>query len=255
MDKIKAIIIEDEIEAAGNLKRQLLNSGFNIEVLEILNSVSSAIEWLANENEADLIFMDVELGDGVCFEIFEEVEIKTPIIFTTAYSDYLLRSFDVNNLDYILKPVNGRVLEKGLKKFRSLYASKKVRQKAFEPRRMADFLSGKTGIKSRFLVKTGTRMKVIQAEKINLFLKDDLVCLYAHGRRFIVDQSLDELEKMLDPMSFFRANRQCILNINVIEEVQPYHSGRLYVKINTLHLDHIIVSQRKARPFRAWLDL
>lgn len=251
---MKAIIIEDEPSAAKRLKKLLLNIDAQIEILKIIDSVESAIEYLSDRPLMDIIFLDVQLSDGLCFEIFDVVKIDCPVIFTTAYDEYAIRAFELNSVYYLLKPVNQSDLEKGLKKF---YEIKGNRQSVMEENLNALIHHyRKPEYKTRLLIKTGESLYPVRCRGIRYILIDSQIVniVTESNRRFIVDYSMDELEDMLDPKHFFRINRQMIMSFDAIKSIHTYFNSRLVLKIDPYLDKDVIVSREKVLDFKKWLD-
>lgn len=249
---MNTIIIEDENLAAEKLELLLHEIDPNIQVIAKIESVIKSINWLTTNPEPDLIFLDVQLEDGVCFEIFENVKIKTPIIFTTAFDEYAIKAFSVNSIDYLLKPIDKLALYKALEKLRSLNNPEKkwsnstnsVQEKLMP------------GYKTRFFVKIGTHYYSISINDIQCFFIQERSTFIKtiHGKKYDIDYSLDKLQTMIDPADFFRINRNYIININSIQEIFSYSSNRLAVKLKMMdHLD-MVVSRDKVTEFKEWLD-
>lgn len=249
---MKILIIEDEHLAAEKLEKMLFSLDASIEVAAKLQSVLESINWL-NENPApDLIFMDIQLNDGICFEIIDAIKIKTPVIFTTAYDSYAIKAFKVNSVDYLLKPIDKEALAKALEKFHSLYGKEKPDSKVLEQLlvRMVN------NYKTRFFVKIGNHFHSVPTEEIDcFFIRDRAVFLQTDtGKKYDMDFSLDHIQKLVDPEKFFRINRNFLINIKAIQDIYSYSSSRLGVKLNMLdHLD-LIVSREKVNDFKKWLD-
>jgi len=234
---MKVLIIEDERITAEGLAEQLRELRPGAEVVDIIGTVEEATEWFNLHAEPDLIFCDIHLSDGISFEIFREVEVKTPVIFTTAYDQYAIEAFQVNSIDYLLKPIRKKDLAAALKKFEERSRG----QAALQLQKMQNLLEqqmksrGKAGsYKSRFLVKIGDTMKTIPVEKIAYFKAEEGVVflITRQGKRYIIDYTLDKLEEELDPEIFFRANRQLLVHIEAVKEVNRYFKGRLLLELS-----------------------
>lgn len=249
---MKVVIVEDESLAAEKLQRLLHLADPETEVIQILESVEDAINWFEQHSSPDLIFMDIQLDDGISFEIFDAVKIDAPIIFTTAFDEYAIRAFKVNSVDYLLKPIEQNALEISLQKFNKIYAEKK----SFEDRVSQVFQQISKQYKKRFFIKVGTRFQSIQVNEIccffveerNTFLKTSL------GKTYDLDSSLEQLQKMVDPNQFFRINRNFLVNINSIDEIISYSTSRLKLKLKTQIPVDIIVSRDKVSEFKNWMD-
>lgn len=252
---MKVLIIEDEAPAFRRLEKVLLEIDPEIEILEVIDSVEDTVKWLNNHSHPDLIFMDIQISDGISFQIFDELEVKCPVIFTTAFDEYLLKAFRVNSIDYLLKPIKKEELEKSLEKYKTLKESF-----SSDSPDISTILSqinlSEAKYKSRFLVKQGDKMLAIRTE--------DIVCFHSrHGvvhihtkaeKTYLSDFTLDDLTGQLDPQEFYRANRQFIVNAEYINTVHKHFKGKLLVELNHFAGDQIIVSTEKATSFKQWLD-
>ncbi|MCF8406038.1 MAG: LytTR family DNA-binding domain-containing protein [Bacteroidales bacterium] len=255
---MKVVIIEDELPAIEKLENLLNKYDPEIEVIARLNSVVATIEWISkNVHKADLFFMDIQLIDGSGFEVFREVEINKPVIFITAYDHYAIQAFKVNSIDYLLKPLEYKDLYRSLEKIKSLRENLPANkeQAQFEELSRA-LLNIKKEYKSRFMVKVGDHLKSVRSEDILLF--------YAEGRtvfiitkkhnKYIIDYTLEELNNLMDPDIFFRANRTFIVNINAIRDVVIYSNSRLLVVLNFEFDKEIIVSRDKVAQLKTWFE-
>ncbi|MGB7785072.1 MAG: LytTR family DNA-binding domain-containing protein [Salinimicrobium sp.] len=250
---MKTLIIEDEAFAADALEAMFLKLRPQAQVLEKLESIEESVEWFQKNEAPDLIFCDIHLSDGSSFEIFKQVEVKSPVIFTTAYNDYAIEAFKVNSVDYLLKPIKKEELENAIRKYENL----KQNSLSEELQNIQNLISGKSEKKSRFMVKSGQVIKTIPSEEVAYFLAEEGVVLLVNfeGSRFVVNYTLDQLDQQLDDKMFFRANRQLIVNINAIREVNPYFKGRLHLSVEPRLKDDQIISSSKASAFKDWLDL
>ena len=252
---MKVLIIEDEAPAFRRLQKLLEEIDESIEIVEVFDGVKEAVKWFNHHQAPDLIFMDIQLSDGLSFEIFEQTEILKPVIFTTAFDEYMLKAFKVNSIDYLLKPINKEDLQRSLEKYKNLKsqfsdAGGSSIQDLIKNIRLDD-----RKFKSRFLVKMGEKMLSVET--------DDILCFFAHsglvylqtkgGKKYLMDQTLDEIIKELDPEKYYRANRQYILNYSAIESVHKFGKSKLLVETNFEHEDQIIVSSEKATAFKQWL--
>lgn len=258
---MKALIIEDEIYAQEELKRLLESSSHGIEVLDCIDTVEDSVEWLKNNSSPDLIFLDVQLSDGLSFEIFKQVEVSCPIIFTTAFENYALKAFKVNSIDYLLKPIEGKKLEASLDKYNKLKetfsGTENVVLNAEQVDRLFEMTSdAKKEYKKRFMVKTGDRIRHISVNDTAYFLSEhDYTYLVAkENKKFIIDYSLDELAKILDPNEFFRLSRKCISNIHSVKMVNKYFNSRLEVILQPPTDDQILISRVRVPEFMKWLE-
>lgn len=255
---MRILIIEDEAFAADALESMICDLKPETQILEKIESIEEAVEWFEANTLPDLIFCDIHLSDGSSFEIFKQVEVKTPVIFTTAYNEYALEAFKVNSIDYLLKPIVKSDLEKAIKKYEELNRKNILHEfenlKNLLKNTVLD--SGKAS-KTRFMVKSGQSIKTIASEQIAYFLAEDGVVLLVtpEGKRYVVNYTLDQLEELLEPKNFFRANRQLITRIDAIKEVSPYFKGRLHLSLIPELKNDQIISSNKASAFKDWLDL
>lgn len=255
---MNVLIIEDESLAANKLRQMLLKYDSSITVLENLTSVKDSVEWLKSHPAPDLIMMDIRIDDGVCFSIFQEVEVTSPVIFTTAYDQYAIKAFQVHSIDYLLKPFSFEKLSQSLDKLQKLKAAfqEKPNSKVDFDQLLEALEQKKTEYKSRFMVKAGTKIRSIKTSEIAYIFTDrKLNLLVTHtGDKYPLDQSLDELVQLLDPASFFRANRQLILHIDAVSEIHPYFKGRVKLALTPPLPTEMIISSEKTPAFKAWLD-
>jgi len=253
---MRILIIEDEPLAAENLAVLIKKVSPESEVLCMLDSVQTAVEWFQQNETPDLAFCDVQLGDGLSFEIFEQVKIDCPVIFTTAYDEYALKAFQVNSVDYLLKPLSPKDLEKAIEKFKSRFQNSETSQQQFQfpNKQLLQMLTA--NYKTRFLIKVGEHIKNIKIEDINWFytMEKNTFMHTNSGKDFPMDNSLDQLELLVNPQDFFRINRKYFIHIDSIEDIISYSNSRLRLKLQNNKDDSIIVSREKVRDFKAWLD-
>jgi two-component system, LytTR family, response regulator LytT len=253
---MKVLIVEDEMSASRRLEKMLKKIDPKIEILAIIDSIDDTVNWLTNNKDPDIIFADIQLSDGVCFDIFKQVQTKSAVIFTTAYDEYAVEAFKVNSIDYLLKPINPEALSRSIEKFHTL----KITYAESDINRFKSLLSmlDQTGkdYKSRFLVKTGQNMKIVSTDEIAYFLiENQLVFLITkQNNRFLIEQTLDELEKRLDPKLFFRINRQMIISLDSVRTIHPYFNSRLKLDVTPAHDSEILVSRMKVNDFKKWID-
>ncbi len=247
------IIIEDEKPAARLLQRKVEKLGFKVN--QMLHSVQESIEWFQTNNHPDLIFLDIQLSDGLSFEIFEVIKIKSAVIFTTAYDEYALRAFKLNSIDYLLKPIDEDDLEIAINKFKSQQAKPEIQQFDFEQiKRMLVNPAEKT-FKTRFTVKIGQHLKVITLNEIECFYSENKGT-YIHtidNRDYLIDVILEIVESELNPKDFFRVSRKFIVPLKAIKEIQMHSNSRLKVILPTYKFDEVIVSREKVQEFKNWL--
>ncbi|PKP04596.1 MAG: DNA-binding response regulator [Bacteroidetes bacterium HGW-Bacteroidetes-6] len=248
----RVLIAEDEQLASRRLVRMLLQCNPNFEVKATTTGVDDTVKWLV-ENEADLIFMDIHLADGSAFEIFTRVEVKPPVIFTTAYDEYALRAFRVNSIDYLLKPIDAEELSSALKKYEQLAGGKPDYLELKELIRRA--ATGKTIYKTRFAIETGQKMRFFNSTDIAWFRADNkIVSLRSNdGFDFPVDYTLEELDMQLDPALFFRLNRKFIARIDAVDQVFLMPKSRLKVVLKPDTEEEIYVSAERSQDMKKWL--
>ena len=252
---MKVVIVEDEHLAASKLEKMILKYDSEIEILGKLESVESAISWLKSNNSPDLIFLDIQLTDGTSFDIIKEVKLNCPAIFTTAHDQYALKAFELQSIDYLIKPISQEKLSNSMEKFKEMKDSLSSKNIDYTQILNAVKSIGKE-YKLRFLVKTGSAMKSIGVMDIAYFYSEDkLVFLKTKSdQRFVIGESLDELEGIINPLDFFRINRKYILNFDVIQKVHPHFNGRLKIEFNPSPDENIYISNRRATPFKEWMD-
>jgi two-component system, LytTR family, response regulator len=254
---MKVIIIEDEELAVETLQRQLRKLDTPIEVVATFDSVKTTVEWIQHHPPPDLAFFDIQLADGLSFGIFEQVKVTFPVIFVTAYDAYALRAFKVNSIDYLLKPVETDALKNALDKLSMLQKSTEATQSSVDLRVIQQMLTRTTPrYKTRFLVKIGDKLAGFTTEEVEYFYGENKIVWMRlkNGRKYVVDYTLDDLEDLLDPVSFFRLNRKYIATFESIDETIAYTNSRLKVKL--LHppdTEDILISREKAEEFRVWL--
>jgi two-component system, LytTR family, response regulator len=256
MGNMRVVIVEDELPAAEKLERYLQKYDGTIDVIKHLDSVAQAIPWLRdNQDNIDLIFMDIQLIDGLSFQIFQQVQVKKPVIFTTAYNEYALDAFKVNSIDYLLKPITFTDLATSLQKLASLREQLRSAEDQSHRIQQAMNANGATH-KKRFMVKIGEHIRSITSDQIAMLYADgrDVYLVTQQNKKFIIDYTLETLEAILDPHMFFRINRTFILNINAIKDVLVYSNSRLKITMNSDFNKEIIVSREKVNDFKTWFD-
>lgn len=249
---MKVLIVEDEQPASQKLIRLLREIDPGIRVMGVIESVEQATNWLHNNPHPDLIFMDIQLEDGICFEIFENCSVKTPVIFTTAYDEYSLKAFKVNSVDYLLKPIGLEELKKAIEKFRAVHHQK---VDFMEMGSIISQLQPKN--KERFLIRIGEHYRSVQVSGINcFFIKERCNFINAgKGNNYAIDYSLDKVEDIIDPKIFFRVNRNFIVNFSAIQDVVIYSTGRLKIILSGWEdEDEILVSRERVAEFKEWMD-
>ncbi len=253
---MKVLIIEDEAPAFRRLEKILHEIDQSIEILEVFDSVEDSVGYFKNHGVPDLVLMDIQISDGVSFQIFDQVEVNCPVIFTTAYDDYMLRAFKVNSIDYLLKPIKREELEVAINKYKSLHQGNHMPSSDSLHEIISQIKLGGNQFKSRFLVKQGDKMLAIKSKDIVCFQsKHGIVHIITkHAKSYLSDFTLDDLIAQLDPDLFYRANRQFIVHIDYINTVHKYFKGKLMVEMDHFDGDQIIVSTEKASAFKSWMD-
>lgn len=251
---MNVIIIEDEKPSARRLSRLL--EGLDVKVSVMLHSVEEAINWFKNNAHPDLIFLDIQLSDGLSFEIFDEVEVKSAIIFTTAFDEYALQAFKLNSIDYLLKPIDDEDLEVAVKKYKSLKPEPQKFALDFEDIKKLLVNPIERDYKKRFAVRVGQHLKIINADEVECFYSENKGTYAAtiDGRNYLLDTTLEHLETELEPKIFFRVSRKFYININHIKDIISYTNSRLQIKLNSFSEQEIIVSRERVRDFKLWLE-
>jgi DNA-binding LytR/AlgR family response regulator len=239
---MRVVIFEDEQYTAERLQKLLKRYSSDIQVLQVIPSVKEGIAWFSENPQPELIFMDIRLSDGSCFELFEAVKLRAPIIFTTAYDEYALRAFQVYALDYLVKPIDFQDLKRALEKYE---------QWASQPQTPLE-----TQEKKRFLIKIGEQYRWIPVEEIAYFhaLNGAVWLVTDQGKRYPLENSLDRIEQQLNPQVFFRLNRQFLSRIESIEQIHSFFNSRLKVILQPKNEERVLVSRERVGLFKAWLD-
>lgn len=254
---MKVVIIEDENLIAKNLQLLLRQIDPTIEVLAVLDSVSSSIKWIESNQQPDLFLMDIQLSDGISFDIFKKVNIDKPIIFTTAYNEYAIRAFKVNSIDYLLKPIDKEYLERALNKYKKLYAeSGDVLQTQIKELLSGMVNSNVPKYKERFLAHYKSGIVPIPESRVAYFIKDTLIYLITSDNEKLVTDyyTIDEIEEVVNPARLFRANRQTIINVNQVDTYKKHDTGKIEVHLKCDKHARVDVSREKANEFVTWLD-
>jgi two-component system, LytTR family, response regulator len=249
---MKAVIIEDEKPAAEKLLKAIQKADPTMEISAVLSNVKDAIDWLRENPAPDLLFVDIELSDGLSFRIFETISINSPVIFCTAFDEYWQEAFEHNSIDYLLKPVKQEKLQIALSKYDKL-------KQHFAPN-LQQLLQWQqqpapNGYKKRFLVKRGTDYISIKTDDIAYFYATHkLVCMVdSRGQKFILDQSLADIEKQLDPAQFYRVNRKYLIHSNAIKKIKSYPKSKLQLEIEPAVSEDIVISQENVSAFKTWM--
>ena len=251
---MKVVIIEDEKPAARRLSRML--AALDIEVQEMLHSVEESLNWLQNSKHPELIFLDIQLSDGLSFEIFEEIEVKSAIIFTTAYDEYALRAFKLNSIDYLLKPIDEEELANAVKQFKKNQPQKTDLMVNLDDIKKLLINPLDRKFKRRLSIKVGSHIKIISTDNIECFFSENKAtyCYTIEKRSFLLDNSLEIWQEQLDPEQFFRVNRTFIVNINAIKDIIDYSNSRLKLILQSYSQTEIIVSRERVKDFKSWIE-
>lgn len=249
---MNCLIVEDEKIAAERLSKLIKEYDAEIEILAITQSIIKSVEWFNTHITPDLVFMDIQLSDGLSFEIFEQVESNFPVIFTTAYDEYALKAFKHNSIDYLLKPISPDELRTAIDKYRAQTKTTPYPQHVFDT--VLHTLTRK--YKSKFLIKVGEHLRVIPINDIQCFysMEKSVFLQNQQGRDYAVNYSLDQLEELLDPEKFYRINRRYIVAFESIQDIISYSNSRLLLKLETNSSDDLIVSRERVQKFRQWLE-
>ena len=247
------IIIEDEKPAARLLQRKVEKLGMQVNTL--LHSVEEAINWFNSNTHPDLIFLDIQLSDGLSFEIFETLDIKSAVIFTTAYDEYALRAFKLNSIDYLLKPIDEDDLSIAISKFKNQFQKSNMAMLDFEMIKKMLVNPMERNFKKRFTIKMGQQLKMINIEEVECFFSENKGT-YLHtfdNRNYLLDNTLEQLETELNPKDFYRISRKFILPMKAIKEIQVHSNSRLKVILPTYKEDEVIVARERVIDFKEWL--
>lgn len=255
------LIVEDEELAVRKLQKTLGEVDSTANVVGVAESIESAVEWLETNDTPDLILMDIELADGQSFEIFQRVEVKSPVVFTTSYDEYALKAFKVNSVDYLLKPIQKDELESALNKYRQikgLYSPASAKGGDFNIDSLVKELQQKLQLKEyrkRFLVKHAQKLVSIEIEEIAYFFSDGRLNFFKtfDNRKFVVDYTMDELEEMLDPEKYFRISRSFYISVESVDQIHDYFGNRLLLHLKPAVDKEALVSREKVTEFKKWM--
>jgi DNA-binding LytR/AlgR family response regulator len=246
------LLIEDEPQAAQRVEKLVETIVPDAKIVGILDTVKGSVQWFNNHPSPDLVIMDIQLADGISFQIFEQCQVKSPVIFTTAYDAYALKAFKVNSIDYILKPVDADELKGAIKKYISLNAA---------PEKMLESIGYAVQMltkkyKERFVIKIGEHLKSIEAHDILFFysLEKTTFAQTADGRKHILDFTIDQLDGLVEPSKFFRINRKYLVNVKSIQDMISHTNSRLKLILKTCDDVDVIVARERVQEFKDWLD-
>jgi len=251
---MNVIIIEDEKPSARRLQRMLKT--LDIETETMLHSVEESIAWFQNNKHPDLIFLDIQLSDGLSFEIFDAINITSAIIFTTAYDEYALQAFKLNSIDYLLKPIDDEELEAAVLKFKARLPEKQSVTLDFNEIKKLLINPIEREYKKRFSIKVGQHLKLVNIEDIECFYSENkgTYLFTKQGRNYLLDTTLDSLETELAPEQFYRINRKFFVNIQAINDMVSYTNSRLQIKLNNYKAQDVIVARERVKDFKNWLE-
>jgi len=253
----KAVIIEDELMTAQNLKEQLMQVAPEYSIVAMLQGVEDSVEWFKGNEDYQLVFMDIHLADGEAFEIFDEVNVNSPIIFTTAYDQYAIKAFKVNSVDYLLKPIALDDLRRAIEKLHRMHENSVQQTEGGLTEEMLALLQRQMGYYSRrLLVNMGNRLVLLNVQDIAYIVVGDnqLTAVDFHEKQYPLEGSMELMAEKLNPNDFFRANRQYIIAKTAVKEVQFWFGSKLDVKLTVPTTERIIVSRNKAKEFKQWLS-
>lgn len=252
---MKILIIEDELPASKRLSQLINKYRPEAEIVDSIDSVEGAVSWFQNAPIPDLIFMDIQLSDGLSFDIFHQVEVDAPVIFTTAYDQYTLKAFKVNSIDYLLKPIDPEELERAFEQFDRLQGNRETGGNSPAIQELLKAMAPRQ-FKHRFLVKVGQQLTHIPVRDIAYFYSEGgaLYALSNKGKRHLLDYTLEQLEGLLDPEHFFRINRKIITSVDAIHRIHTYFNSRLKLELLPRTEIDVIVSRDRVSAFKQWLD-
>lgn len=251
---MNAIIIEDEKPAARRLNRLLEKQGITVNVM--LHSVAEAKQWFLTNDHPEVIFLDIQLSDGLCFEIFEDIDIKSAVIFTTAYDEYALEAFKLNSIDYLLKPIDEDDLSIAINKYKLFQPQESSTVVSLEDVKILLTRGIEKTYKNRFTIKVGQHLKMISVNDIECFYSEDKATYLQtkQGRDYLLDITLEQLENQLQPEMFFRISRKFFININAVKDIVAYTNSRLKIQLHKFNGQDLIVSRDRVKEFKNWLD-
>lgn len=252
---MNAVIIEDENIASRRLAKLIQEIAPEIQIIDQLTSVENSLQWFNSNDLPDLIFLDIQLNDGYGFDILDVLEDHPPVIFTTAYNEYAIRGFKYNGLDYLLKPIDKKDLERALEKYRRNHSKENVVHGNKEYEKIKRLFSKE--YKKRFMIKVGNQFNTFNVEEIAYFKSHEgTIFLHTHNNQhYPIEYSIDQLEEILDPIFFFRVNRKFMVSVKAVNEIHSYFNSRLLLKLKPKEEEQVIVSRERTSNFKKWLDL
>jgi DNA-binding LytR/AlgR family response regulator len=254
---MNVVIVEDEPYAQNELKRLLSKLERDIQVLECIDSVEDTVDWIKNNPLPDLMFFDIQLSDGLSFEIFNKVEVNTSVIFTTAFDEYAIDAFKVNSIDYLLKPIKLDDLDKAVEKYYKIQKQFEKSTAGLQIEQIEKLIRiHKPKYKSRFVIKIGDQIKYTEVNEVAYFIAEDneVMLVTKKNNRYIIDFTLDQLTDLLDPDEFFRINRSYIVTLSAISKISKYFNSRLNIELVPASDDTVLISRVKVPEFLNWID-
>ena len=251
---MRVLIVEDELAAGQRLRKMISDLRPTYAILDQIESVQNAVNYFSQQECPDLVFMDIRLGDGLSFNIFQQVAVTCPVIFTTAYDQYAVRAFKVNSVDYLLKPIDGQELRDAIEKYE---ARNRPRLNLTEPalhELIANLQSPR--YKDRFLVKSGKTLRYLLDKQVAMFYSEDGIA-FVHdmeGNRLLIDGTLEYIESLVDPSQFFRINRKVLVHIQAVDSIRPHLNNRLKLETKPPPPFDLIVARERSGPFKKWVD-
>jgi DNA-binding LytR/AlgR family response regulator len=251
---MQVLIIEDEAAAARHLTKLIKSVRPNAQIVATLQSVQQSVAWLDAQPAPDLVFMDIQLADGISFSVFTKTKVTAPIVFTTAFDQYALRAFKVNSIDYLLKPIDSNELEQAIGKYEQLRAPALALSAEIATTLLTSIQ--RPQFRSRFLVKAGKALEYLNTDDIcYAYSEDGLTFLKDYtGKRYLVDQTLEQIESSVDPQAFFRINRKVLIHIRSVRSIHPYLNSRLLLKCDPAPEFELVVARDRASDFKKWID-
>ncbi len=252
---MKVLIIEDEPQAAQRLERMVLDLHPGADIVGRIDSVKKSVEWFKQNPSPDVALMDIQLADGISFQIFDQIQVLCPVIFTTAYDEYALKAFKVNSIDYILKPIDKDDLETAFKKLKSRAVSENNTKETLDNIGRAIQMLSKN-YKSRFVIKVGEHLRTIEVDTIRYFYSQEKTtfCVTEDHRNFILDYTLEQLEEVIDPAVYYRINRKYLVRSSSIQDIITFTNSRLKLVLKGSTDNDIIVARERVQDFKSWLD-
>ncbi len=250
---MRVVIIEDEIPAANRLAKMLQSISDEIELIKKIDSVESGVQFLQSAPDIDLIFMDIQLADGLSFDIFQQTKVMAPVIFTTAFDQYTLKAFKVNSIDYLLKPIDEKELSQAVEKYRRLYDKKNDDFSNKMMKLIQEINAAK--FKERLLIKRGQQLSYLKTEATAYCYADGKLCYAVDfgNNKFLLENNLSQLEEQLQPNKFYRINRHLLINVDAINKVHTWLGGRLKLELLPSTNADTIVSRERVNGFKEWL--